>query len=122
MLDIPPAINPPASDDIRHSRLGLASFIISIAVGLVLFAVFVIAGVLSHGAAGREYPGQSIVGAIAILLLGSDVVAAGLGIAGICQPRVKKVFAILGTAFSLLTIVGSVVLMIIGLIYAHMNR
>ena len=120
---MPPAIAPTPIEDVRHSRLGIASFVISLAVGVTLLALFIVAGILVRRGSPTNYPGQTVVGAIGILLLAADVVGAGLGLAGICQSRRKRVFAILGTVFSLFTIVGTVSLMVVGIIYAtHIAR
>jgi hypothetical protein len=104
----------------KHSVLGIASFSISIAVGCLMILLFVAAGVLNAGRIehGREYPGQAIVGLTAILLLAADVVAAGLGIATLCQANRKRLFGILGLVFSMGTVLGSVALIIVGLAYA----
>ena len=51
---------------------------------------------------------------IAFLLLA--LIALGLGIGGLVQKERKKVFAILGIVFSALTILGTLSLMVIGLI------
>jgi len=54
-------------------------------------------------------------------LLGADEVAAGLGIASVCQSARKRIFGILGLSFSALTLVGGVGLMILGLIFVAMR-
>jgi hypothetical protein len=118
MLDTPPEIPPPVEQR-RHSRLGIASFVVSLAIGFSFLLLFIVAGILAQRSPGKPYPGQSIVGVIAMLLFAGDMVAAGLGISGMCQSRVKKVFAILGTVFSILTIIGSVGLIVVGLAYAR---
>lgn len=123
MIESPPALNPIPVVEIKHSRLGIASFTVSVVVGMGILAIFIIAGILAHRSSGKPYPGQTAVGLILIALLAADVVAAGLGIAGICQSGVTKVFAILGTVFSVLTILGSIGVILIGLFYAsHANQ
>jgi hypothetical protein len=52
-----------------------------------------------------------------IFLIAADVVAVGLGIAALCQTGKKRLFGILGLVFSGSAIVGTIVLVIIGLIY-----
>ena len=117
MTNIPPAAYPVPTERIRHTRLGIAAFVISIVVAVVFLLLLLLAGVLAARSGRKPYPGQSLVGAIAILLLAADVVAAGLGIAGICQAHTKRVFAILGTVFSVFTIFGTAGLIVIGLLY-----
>ena len=103
----------------KHSRLGIASFVLSLVIGLSLFVLFAVAGLLNGGRVerGGHYPGQALVGVLAIALFAADVVAAGLGIASVCQSARKRIFGILGLSFSALTLVGSVGLMIIGIIF-----
>jgi hypothetical protein len=47
-------------------------------------------------------------------LLVVDIVALGLGIAGLIQKKRKKLFAILGTVFAAATILGILFLIVIG--------
>ncbi len=105
----------------KHSRLGIASFVISIAVGCAMLLLFIIGGILSAGRFqhGQDYPGQVLVGITAILLLAADIVAVGLGVAALLQPATKRIFGILGLTFSSLTVGGSVLLIVIGLLYAN---
>jgi hypothetical protein len=104
----------------KHSRLGIASFAISMVVGLLFVALFAVAGVLNAGRfqRGGSYPGQALIGFIAIFLLTAEVVAVGLGIASVCQSARKRVLGILGLTCSSLTLLGVIALMIIGLVYA----
>jgi hypothetical protein len=104
----------------KHSRLGIASFAISLVVGFLFVALFAIAGALNAGRfqRGGSYPGQTLVGFIAIFLMAAEIGAIGLGIASICQSARKRVFGVLGLAFSSLTLLGVIALMIIGLLYA----
>ncbi len=50
--------------------------------------------------------------------MAADVLAVGLGIAAVCQTGKKRLFGILGLVFSGGTIMGTIALIIIGLIYA----
>lgn len=104
-----------------HSGLGIASFIISIPVGVLLFILFVIAGVLettTPGGLDEESPMAVIIGLCLIGLVGLDVIAFGLGIAGLCQGDHKKLFAVLGVLFSALAVVSMILLVIIGTMVA----
>ncbi len=107
-------------DGEKHSGLGIASFGISVGVGCLIFVAFVVAGFLSAGHIQQghvNYPGQTIVGLAVIFLLGADVVAVALGIAALCQPGRKRLFGLLGLVFSAATILGTVGLMIVGLLF-----
>jgi hypothetical protein len=104
----------------KHSKIGIASFGISILVGFLVVAMFVIAGALNAGRVehGHDYPGQTFVGLSIIALLAADVLAVGLGIAALCQSGTRRLFGILGLTFSSVTILGTVGLIIIGIAYA----
>lgn len=104
----------------KHSRLGMASFGISILIGCLIFALIIVAGVLNSGRIehGQAYPGQTLVGLAILALLSADVLAVGLGIAALCQSGTRRLFGILGLTFSSLTLMGTVGLIILGLVYA----
>jgi hypothetical protein len=111
--------SPPPSPEPKHSGLGIASFGVSIAVGCLMMAWLCVAAILSaHRLPGaRTYPGQTVVGLAVIFLMAADVVAVGLGIAALCQTGRNRLFGILGLVFSSATIVGTLGLMMIGLVY-----
>ena len=103
--------------ELKHSGLGIASFIISIVAALFIFILVVVAGVVETATPGGmdEDSAQAII--IGLFIIGTifvDLVALGLGIAGLFIKERKKVFAILGTIFSAVTMLGTVALMIIG--------
>lgn len=99
--------------------MGIASFTLSIVVGCLLMAVFVIAGILNGERVqhGQTYPGQAIVGLVAIFLWAVDIVALALGIAAVCQSGRKRLYGILGLVLSGATILGSAGLVVLGLIF-----
>lgn len=102
----------------KHSGLGIASFITSIAAGILIFAAVVIAGVMETSTPGgldEKSASAMMVGLAIIALLIVELAALGLGIGGLCRSDSKKIFAILGTTFSAVTIAGTLLLMIIGL-------
>ena len=101
----------------KHSGFGIASFIMSIIVGISMFVVFIVAGVLEVSTPGGLKDSSEkamMIGLLAILCLLLDLVALGLGIAGIREQDKKKVFAILGTIFSSATILVTILLIIAG--------
>jgi hypothetical protein len=104
--------------EMTESSFGKASLIVSTAIGCLMLLLFVVAGSLaiSSGRPNRTYPGQMVVGFAFLGLLVADGVALGLGIAALCQVGKKRTFGILGLVFSLVTILGSVGLVIFGLI------
>jgi hypothetical protein len=81
----------------KHSGLGIASFVIAIAMFVLEFVLIAVAGVLEVTTPG----GIDEKSAAAILLglgvLGGlfvDMFAIGLGIAGLCQRDVKKLIGV----------------------------
>jgi len=108
----------------KHSVLGVSSFALSIAVGGLMFLLFIVAGLLNSGRVehGQTYPGQVIVGLAVMFLLAVDLVAVGLGIAALCQAGKKRLFGVLGLVFSSGTILGTICLIIVGLTYAARFR
>jgi len=102
----------------KHSGLGIASFITSIVSGLLIFLLIVVAGVMEASTPGgidEESAGAVMVGLFLFAFLGAALVALGLGIAGLLQKERKKLFAILGTVFSAVSLVVTIFIMIIGL-------
>lgn len=101
----------------KHSGLGIASFITSIVSGLLIFLLIVVAGVMeaTPGGIDEESAGAVMVGLFLFASLGATLVALGLGIAGLLQKERKKLFAILGTVFSAVSLVVTIFIMIIGL-------
>jgi hypothetical protein len=104
------------SGEEKHSRMGVASFVISLVAGIAMLALFIVAGMLHryHQQDG-QYPGQVMVGLVMIFLFFAELVAVGLGIASVCEKGRKKVFGILGLSFSALTVLGAVGLIVLGL-------
>ena len=101
----------------KHSGLGIASFIISIISGILVLFLLVIAGVMevsTPGGIDENSAGAIILGMFLIALMFVSLVALGLGIGGLLHKERKRIFAILGTVFSLVTIIGTIPLMILG--------
>lgn len=103
----------------KNSTLGLVSLTISIAVGCLMLGAFTLGSLLTGGRVqhGQTYPGQMIVGLFVIFLWAVDVVALGLGIGALCQEGRKPLYGVLGVVFSSATIVGSIGLIVLGLMF-----
>ena len=89
-----------------QSRLGIASFVVSLGAALLLAVLLLLA--LLFMSIGINPPGDEVAYGfmVAMLVLGiafSEVVALMLGIAGALQRRRGKSYAVLGIACSLLT-------------------
>ena len=94
------------STGMKHSRFGIASFITSIS-GVILIVVFFIAAIMQYS--GSEEPDSESTAAIITGLLFFfsvfvDFIALVLGIVGLYSKDKKKIFALLGTIFSSVTI------------------
>ncbi|MDF9827280.1 hypothetical protein M2103_001990 [Ereboglobus sp. PH5-5] len=114
---LPPPAPAPASRQ-SHSGLGIASFVLSIISGMALFCVVLAAGVIESSTPGgmdESSPQAMVVGLFLFAFMGLALLAAGLGVGGLCQKNRRKIFAILGVAFSGAAIVLVMGLMIFGL-------
>jgi len=102
----------------KHSGLGIASFVISIITGLMMFMLFVVAGVMETSTPGgmdENSMEAMLVGLFLFALLFLDLLAVGLGVAGLFQKERRKLFAVLGLVFAAATIVVALLLVLIGL-------
>jgi len=100
-----------------HSGFGIASFVISLLAGLVLVAVIGVAGVLETsdpGAFDEDTPEAVAIGLGMIGGIFADLLALGLGIAGLVQNYRNKTYAILGTVISAVSISMVSVFVIMG--------
>ncbi|MEJ2437470.1 MAG: hypothetical protein P8Y49_07125 [Sulfurovaceae bacterium] len=101
----------------KHSGIGIASFVISIVAGILIFIVLAIAGSIEASTPGGidENSTEAVMIGLAIIgLLFLNVLSVGLGIGGLLQKERKKIFAILGTVFSSFFILGVIGLMVLG--------
>lgn len=102
----------------KHSGLGIASFIVSIVSGILTFLLVVVAGVIEASTPGgidEESAGAIVLGLLLFAFLGMLLVGLGLGIAGLFQKERKKIFAILGTVFSSVIFLCTILIMLLGL-------
>ena len=97
----------------KHSGLGLASFILSLTMYTGIFVLLVTTGEIDE-----ESTETMVLGALFIAAGLASCVALGLGIAGLLQRDRKKVLTVLGTVFSTLTLI---VLVIIALLITATN-
>lgn len=106
-----------ASATRRQSGLGIASFVVSLIGGLLIFLMVsgVIYLIMTGSGDFDENSGEMV--ALALLLLAgcfADVIAMGLGIAALFQTECKKSLAILGIVFSFLALAGIGGLIVLG--------
>ncbi len=101
-----------------QSKLGIASLLISIFTAIGLFIVFLVAGVMesnTYGGIDEESAGAIILGLFIFAFGFLDLLAVGLGIAGIFQKTRDRITAIIGTIISSATLIITLSLIGIGL-------
>jgi hypothetical protein len=114
-----PPLHPPgsAAPALKHSWLGIASFVISILGGLAMLLLVGVAGYLQMSTPGgmdEKSTTAIVVGLLLFAVMGAHLVGAGLAIAGLTQKDRRKVFAVLGLVFNVLVILCTLGLMVIG--------
>ena len=103
----------------KHSGVGIASFVLSMLSGVSLFALFGVAGYMesqSPGGISEEDPTTMLLGVALIGAGMAQILAFILGALGLFQANRKKIFAILGTIFSLLALLTFGGLMVLGIV------
>lgn len=108
----------PHPTTLRHSGLGIASFVLALGCAFLAFAMIVVAGVMevsTPGGIDEESLAAGLVGLAILTALFGSFVAFILGAAGLFQSQRKKIFAALGLIFSGLTLFGTGGLIVLGL-------
>ena len=106
------------AEALPHSGPGIASTIIAVVLGLVMFAVFAYAGYVglqTPGGLDESSPAALVIGLGIILTCGLLLVGAAVGAVGLFDKRRKKAFAIVGVVLNLLIVVGTIGLILLGL-------
>ena len=102
-----------------HSKLGIASLLISILTAIGLFVLFLIAGVMESNTYGGIDEESAVAIIVGLFIFGFgflDLLAIGLGIAGIFQKTKERITAIVGTIISSATLI--ITLSIVGIGFA----
>ncbi len=114
---IPDATQQSSMRQTKHSGPGIASFLLSMSSGIALLVLFGIAGYMeSRSPTGidKNDPSTAVLGLALIAAGMAQFLAAILGLVGLFQSDRKKLFAILGTIFSVLAILLFGGLMVLG--------
>jgi hypothetical protein len=101
-----------------QSGFGIASFVIACLAGMFELAVIVYAGILQTSTPGgmdENSPQAIVIGLAAIGGMAIDLLAIGLGIAGLFQRGRGKTFAVLGVVLGTVILLGMIGLIILGL-------
>ena len=102
----------------KHSGLGIASFALSLLMSAGIFFIIMAAGVIETARPGgldENSPAAVVIGLIVLAAGFANLVAMGLGIAGLFQKDRNKVFAILGTCFATLATILTAAVIVVGL-------
>lgn len=109
----------PAQLPMKHSGLGISSFVIALLAGPGMFLLLLIAGVMATQAPNGQIDEKSAAAVgLGLMLIGGVVVSligVGLGIAGVAQKGRKRVFAVLGLVFNGIIAIGVLGIMLLGL-------
>ena len=111
-------VSHPSASPVRHSGIGITSFVIALFAGLFMFLLIIMAGILeasSPGGIDEDSMQALTVGLLIFAAMSVDLVALVLGIIGLFQKDRKKLFPILGTVLAGASLVGITSLMILGL-------
>jgi hypothetical protein len=103
--------------DEQHSGMGIASFVISLVMGVIVFVLIVVAGVAEASTPDGLSENSPVAVLLGLLIIGCLVVSAvglDLGIAALAQRGRKHVLSVLGTTFNGVIIVGTLLLVVIG--------
>jgi len=103
--------------ELRHSGLGIASFMISmVVIGFFFFLLFlaVVIAVIGQDLADTNSTMIRTLGAFLMLSSLASLVGLGFGFAGLKQINRKKLFSILGVVFNLMIMAGMIALIIYG--------
>ena len=100
-----------------HSTIGIISCVIAFLSGVAIFGLFVVAGVISttKGDLAEDSPEAIGIGLGFFACMGLALLALILGVVGLTQ-KSEKLFPILGTCFSGLVLVGTAVLLLVGML------
>ena len=109
----------PHTDAPKHSLLGVISFITVVVSGLVLFADICLAGYLevtTPGGIDEESPITVVVGLVLIGMVLVNLLGGVLGFASFFESGKKKIFGILGFLFCGILVMGTIGLVVLGLV------
>lgn len=103
----------------RHSGVGIASFVVGCVGGAMLLMLFVVAGILENATPGgmdEESAEAVLVGLFLFVFLLLQLGAAVLGLVGLFQRDRRRLFAGLGLAISVGSIVMAVFALVVGMV------
>jgi len=105
------------SGALKHSGLGIASFLTAICLGFALIALIAVAGVVeasNPGGMDGESATALMIGLGIFAIIGLSFIGLALGFVGVFAANRSKVFAILGVVFNGLLLLAIGALFVIG--------
>jgi len=109
---------PPAELKFTHSGPGIASLVMGLALALLVFCVFILAGVVEANTPGgmdEESPIAIVIGLFILACMVGMLAGMILGIVGAVQGNRKKGMAVAGILINGLFLLGTAVFIVIGL-------
>jgi hypothetical protein len=109
--------SPQMMGELPHSKLGIASFIIALVVGIGEFTLLIVAGVMETSTPGgidEESPKAMVLGMLLLFGLLLALIGAILAITGLFEGSKKRVFPIIGLCINGLILLLVVVLLVVG--------
>jgi cytochrome c biogenesis protein CcdA len=100
---------------LKHSRLGIASFLIGLVIGLGNLSLIAAAAVMGQHRQAKNSPALIALGLLFVAGMGLSLVGIGLGVAGVIQRDRRKVLAVVGLCFNGAALLAVEALMFIGL-------
>ncbi len=104
-------------ETLKHSGLGIASFLVGLVAGLLEVTCLVIIGILQATNPRLIDDSTSLLLLIGFAILSGvplGLLGIGLGFAGLCQRR-KKLFAVMGVVISSLVVAGVAAMLVLGM-------
>ncbi|MFM2480302.1 hypothetical protein [Celerinatantimonas sp. YJH-8] len=104
----------------KHSGVGIAAFVISIISLLFIFFLMFLLGIMTTAVAAHRSAlstGILLISFLSIVPLLMNLVALGLGIAGLLQRDRKKIFPILGTILSGIIVISLLSMIVLGIVH-----
>jgi hypothetical protein len=105
-------------DEPEHSGIGIASFVITCAAGLLEFVMLAYAGFLetvTPGGINEDSTEAMVIGLVMFGGLAVDLVGIGLGFAGLFQSHHRKTFPVLGIVIGAVVLIGVVGVIAVGM-------
>lgn len=101
----------------KHSGVGIASFVISIIAGIIIWGCIIIGGYLEATTIGG-LPEESgtivVIGLLVILGLFLCLIGTGLGIYGVIQKNRRRIFSVIALVLNVTMILLTIFLILLG--------